>query len=244
MSSGGVGPVYKAPWSGTVPTLTEPETRDNRRVLVQRTTLNPNRTSRTMLFSSSLLQRWFFAVFLLCSPVPFAGRPVDTLSGRMRRSVTHTQLMHDKSRMLQDFRRRMFLQGILDAVHTAEILPVRGAGGSSGAGAGPPGPGLGVNPSTTGSTLQSKPPGGTKNLPVMFQEEEEEEGTHLPQETNKSYKEKVPSKRKRKGKSGRRKEAEKRKRTVRAVRQRPGEEAGSGLHLEWRPLLGLQGALQ
>uniref|UniRef100_A0A3B5LXF0 Uncharacterized protein n=1 Tax=Xiphophorus couchianus TaxID=32473 RepID=A0A3B5LXF0_9TELE len=147
-----------------------------------------------MLFSSSLLQRWFFAVFLLCSPVPFAGRPVDTLSGRMRRSVTHTQLMHDKSRMLQDFRRRMFLQGILDAVHTAEILPVRGAGGSSGAGAGPPGPGLGVNPSTTGSTLQSKPPGGTKNLPVMFQEEEEE-GTHLPQETNKSYKEKVPSKR-------------------------------------------------
>ncbi|XP_007540775.2 parathyroid hormone-like hormone a isoform X1 [Poecilia formosa] len=203
-------------------------------------------TDLTMLFSSSLLQRWFFAVFLLCSPVPFAGRPVDTLSGRMRRSVTDTQLMHDKSRMLQDFRRRMFLQGILDAVHTAEILPVRsaGAGGSSGAGAGPPGLGLGVNPSTTGSTLQSKPPGGTKNLPVMFQAEEEEEGTHLPQETNKSYKEKVPGKRKRKGKSGRRKEAEKRKRTVRAVRRRPGEEAGSGLHLEWRPLLGLQGALQ
>ncbi|XP_054876658.1 parathyroid hormone-like hormone a isoform X2 [Poeciliopsis prolifica] len=196
-----------------------------------------------MLFSSSLLQRWFFAVFLLCSPVPFAGRPVDTLSGRMRRSVTHTQLMHDKSRMLQDLRRRMFLQGILDAVHTAEILPVRSAGSSSGAGAGPPGPSLGVNPSTTGSTLQSKPPGGTKNLPVMLQEDEEE-GTHLPQETNKSYKEKLPSKRKRKGKSGRRKEAEKRKRTVRAVRRRPGEEAGSGLQLEWRPLLGLQGALQ
>ncbi|MEQ2205917.1 hypothetical protein XENOCAPTIV_018206 [Xenoophorus captivus] len=89
--------------------------------------------------------------------------------------------------MLQDFRRRIFLQGLLDAVHTAEIFPVRsvGAGGSSGAGVGLPGPGLGINPSTTGSTLQSKPPGGTKNLPITFQVEEEE-GTNLPQETNKS----------------------------------------------------------
>ncbi|KAM4712003.1 parathyroid hormone-like hormone a [Anableps anableps] len=203
-----------------------------------------------MLFSSSLLQQWLFAVFLLCSPVPYAGRPADTLSSRMRRSVTHTQLMHDRSRMLQDIRRRMFLQGLLDAVHTAEIFPVRsvGAGGSSGAGVGLPGPGLGINPSTTGSTLQSKPPGGTKNLPIIFQVEEEE-GTNLPQETNKSqaYKDstqKVPGKRKRKGKSGRRKEGEKRKRTVRSLRWRPQDEAGSGLHLEWRSLLGLQRALQ
>ncbi|MEQ2302905.1 hypothetical protein AMECASPLE_011460, partial [Ameca splendens] len=199
-------------------------------------------THRTMLFSSGLLQQCFFAVFLLCSPVPYAGRPVDTLSSRMRRSVTHTQLMHDKSRMLQDFRRRIFLQGLLDAVHTAEIFPVRsvGAGGSSGAGVGLPGPGLGINPSTTGSTLQSKPPGGTKNLPITFQVEEEE-GTNLPQETNKSqpYKDstqKVPGKRKRKGKSGRRKEGEKRKRTVRSLRGRCSEtpsdsDEGRSLHL-------------
>lgn len=197
-----------------------------------------------MLFSSSLLQRCFFAVFLLCSPVPFAGRPVDTLSSRTRRSVTHTQLMHDRSRLLQDFRRRMLVQELLDSIHTADVLQARSvaaAGGSGGGG------GWGTNPSTTGSTLQSKPPGGTKNLPIIYQLEEEEEGTNLPQETNKSqaYKDgtqKVPGKRKRKGKAGRRKEGEKRKRTVRSLRRRL--QAGSGPHLEWRSLLRLQRALQ
>ncbi|XP_015243206.1 parathyroid hormone-like hormone a [Cyprinodon tularosa] len=197
-----------------------------------------------MLFSSSLLQQCFFAVFLLCSPVPYAGRPVDT-SSRMRRSVSETQLMHDKGRMLHGFRRIVYLQDLLDALHTGDALSVRSAGVG---GSGLPGPSLGVNPSTTGSTLQSKPPGGTKNLPITFQVEEEE-GTNLPQETNKSqpYKDstqKLPGKRKRKGKSGRRKEGEKRKRTVRSIWRRLEEEAGSGLHLEWRSLLGVQRALQ
>ena len=176
--------------------------------------------------------------------------------------MTHTQLMHDKSRTLQDFRRRLWLQELLDVVHTAEVrdLPVRttGAGGSSGAGVGLPGVGLpgvglpgvglGVHLSTTGSTLHSKPPGGTKNLPVSFQLDEEE-GTNLPQETNKSqtYKDsmlKVPGKKKKKGRAGKRREGEKRKRRARSLGWRSEDEAGSGLHLEWRSLLGLQRALQ
>ncbi|KAK2859241.1 hypothetical protein Q5P01_003861 [Channa striata] len=160
-----------------------------------------------MLFSSTALQQWCFALFLLCSPVPHYGRPIDALSSRIKRSVTHAQLMHDKGRTLQEFKRRMWLQELLDEVHTAEIrdVPVRtgGAASSSGAGVGLPGVSLGINLSTTGSTLHSKPPGATKNLPVSFRLEEEE-GTNLPQETNKSqtYKDsvlKAPGKKKKKG---------------------------------------------
>uniref|UniRef100_A0A8C6UUZ5 Parathyroid hormone-like hormone a n=1 Tax=Neogobius melanostomus TaxID=47308 RepID=A0A8C6UUZ5_9GOBI len=152
-----------------------------------------------MLCSRKDLQQWCFALFLLCSPVPCAyGRPIDALSNRIKRSVTHAQLMHDKGRTLQDFKRRMWLQELLDEVHTAEI------------------PSLGINLSTTGSTLHSKPPGGTKNLPISFRLDEEE-GTNLPQETNKSqtYKDgglKATGKRKKKGRSGKRREGEKRKR--------------------------------
>lgn len=153
--------------------------------------------------------------------------------------------MHDKGRALQDFKRRMWLQELLDEVHTAEIrdLPVRttsGAGSSSGAG-------VDVNLSTTGSTLHSKPPGGTKHLPITFRLEEEE-GTNLPQETNKSqtYKDgvlKAPGKKKKKGRSGKRRDGEKRKRRARSTGWRLEDEPGSGLHLEWRSLLGLQRAL-
>lgn len=169
-----------------------------------------------------------------------------------KRSVTHAQLMHDKGRTLQDFKRRMWLQELLDEVHTAEIrdLPVRTTGGggtSSGAGVlQSAAVSLGINPSTTGSTLHSKPPGGTKNLPISFRPEEEE-GTNLPQETNKSqnYKDgvlKAPGKKKKKGRSGKRREGEKRKRRARSLGWRLEEEAGSGL--EWRrSLLGLQRAL-
>lgn len=166
--------------------------------------------------------------------------------------MTHAQLMHDKGRALQDFKRRMWLQELLDEVHTAEIrdLPVRttsGAGSSSGAGVGLPGVGLGINLSTTGSTMHSKPPGGTKNHPISFRLEEEE-GTNLPQETNKSqtYKDgmlKAPGKKKKKGRSGKRREGEKRKRRARSLGWGLEDEPGSGLHLEWRSLLGLQRAL-
>ncbi|KAG7497555.1 parathyroid hormone-related protein-like [Solea senegalensis] len=207
-----------------------------------------------MFCSRRVLQRWSFALFLLCSPAPLFGRPMDALSSRIKRSVTHAQLMHDKGRMLQDFKRRMWLQELLEEVHTPEIrdLPIRttgavggGGGGSSttGAGVGLPG----VSLSTTGSTLHSKPPGGTKNLPISFRLEEEE-GTNLPQETNKSqtYKDgvlKAPGKKKKKGRSGKRREGEKRKRRARSLGWRLDEDPGSGLHLEWRSLLGLQRAL-
>lgn len=154
--------------------------------------------------------------------------------------------MHDKGRTLQDFKRRMWLQELLDEVHTAEIrdLPFRttsGAGSSSSVGL------PGIHLSTTGSTLHSKPPGGTKNLPINFRLEEEE-GTNLPQETNKSqtYKDgvlKAPGKKKKKGRSGKRREGEKRKRRVRSLGRRLQDKPGSGLHLEWTSLLGLRRAL-
>ncbi|XP_028426945.1 parathyroid hormone-like hormone a [Perca fluviatilis] len=207
-----------------------------------------------MFCSRRVLQQWCFALFLLCSPVPHYGRPIDALSNRIKRSVTHAQLMHDKGRTLQDFKRRMWLQELLDEVHTAEIrdLPaqsaaVGGGGGSSGAGTGVGLPAGGINLSTTGSTLHSKPPGGTKNLPVSFRPEEEE-GTNLPQETNKSqtYKDgalKAPGKKKKKGRAGKRREGEKRKRRARSLAWRLDDEAGSGLRLEWRSLLGLRRAL-
>nr|XP_020469203.1 parathyroid hormone-related protein-like isoform X2 [Monopterus albus]XP_020469204.1 parathyroid hormone-related protein-like isoform X2 [Monopterus albus] len=205
-----------------------------------------------MLCSRRILQQWCLALFLLCSPVPHYGRPIDALSSRIKRSVTHAQLMHDKGRTLQDFKRRMWLQELLDEVHTAEIrdFPVRttsGGGSSSGAGVGLSGVGLGNNLSTTGSTQHSKPPGGSKDLPITFRVEEEE-GTNLPQETNKSETYngsvlKAPGKKKKKGRGGKRREGEKRKRRVRSLERRLEDELGSGLPLEWRSLLGLQRAL-
>ncbi|KAM6985237.1 parathyroid hormone-like hormone a [Aplochiton taeniatus] len=200
-----------------------------------------------MFCSRRVLQQWCFAVFLLCSPVPHYGRPIDALSNRMKRSVTHAQLMHDKGRTLQDYKRRMWLQELLDEVHTAEIrdLPIR-TGLSSGAGVGLPGVGVSLSLGTTTGTIHPKPPGGTKNLPITFRLEEEE-GTNLPQETNKSqtYKDgvKAAGKRKKKGRSGKRREGEKKKRRARSLGWALQEEPGSGYHLEWRPFFGLQGAL-
>ncbi|XP_041935401.1 parathyroid hormone-like hormone a [Alosa pseudoharengus] len=209
-----------------------------------------------MFCSRRLLQQWCLAVFLLCSPVPHYGRPIDALSNRMKRSVTHAQLMHDKGRTLQDYKRRMWLQELLDVVHTAETrdLPVR-PGVSSGAGVGGLGVGgsvsvgMGMGMATGGSSLHPKPAGGTKNLPISFPMEDEE-GTNLPQETNKSqtYKDaaqKVAGKRKKKkeGRSGKRREGEKRKRRARSLAWARAQEPGSGYHLEWRPYFDLQGAL-
>lgn len=162
-----------------------------------------------------------------------------------KRSVTHAQLMHDKGRALQDFKRRMWLQELLDEVHTAEIreLAVRTTSGGEGGGS---------STSTTGSTLHSKPPGGTKNLPMGFggtdeREVEEAEESNLPQETHKSqsFREEVRAagKRRKKSRSGRRREGDKRRRRARSLTWSLGDEPGSGLRLEWRSLLGLQRAL-
>ncbi|XP_054625070.1 parathyroid hormone-like hormone a [Dunckerocampus dactyliophorus] len=169
-----------------------------------------------MMCSSTALQGFFMALFLLCSPVPHHGRPVDGLSTRMRRSVTHAQLMHDKGRTLQDFKRRMWLQELLDEVHTAEIRDL------------PPD----LDP---GAPVHSKPPGATKNLPLGVERAEEEEGgggTNLPQETYKDGALKAPGKRKKKGRSGKRRDGENRKRRARSL-----HEAGSGLPLACWSLL-------
>ncbi|XP_051974345.1 parathyroid hormone-related protein-like [Xyrauchen texanus] len=206
-----------------------------------------------MLCSGRVLQQWFFTLFLLCSPVPHHGRPVDALSSRMKRSVTHAQLMHDKGRTLQELKRRMWLQELLHEVHTAEIREAQQQAtiGSSGGGGGgltvavPMGIGMGVAMGT--GNVNPKPAGGTKNLPINFRLEDEE-GTNLPQETNKSqtYKEstlKAIGKRKKKGRTGKRREGEKRKRRARSLVRSPLEEFGSGFHLEWRSYLGQQVAL-
>ncbi|KAL2102888.1 hypothetical protein ACEWY4_002056 [Coilia grayii] len=238
-----------------------------------RTDVASEETSSKMFCSRRLLQQWCLAVFLLCSPVPHHGRPIDALSNRMKRSVTHAQLMHDKGRTLQDYKRRMWLQELLDVVHTAETRDLprtsisSGAGvglgvggssssGSSSSGVGGVGMGMGVGVGvslatsgggTGGSTLHPKPAGGTKNLPISFRLEDEE-GTNLPQETNKSqtYKDtalKAAGKKKKKGRSGKRREGEKRKRRARSLAWARADEPGSGYHLEWRPYFGLQGAL-
>lgn len=176
--------------------------------------------------------------------------------------MTHAQLMHDKGRTLQDYKRRMWLQELLDVVHTADTrdVPVRTGVSSSGAGVGlgvgggvggggGVSVGMGMGLATGSSSLHPKPAGGTKNLPISFPLEEEE-GTNLPQETNKSqtYKDvtiRVGGKKKKRkeGRSGKRREGEKRKRRARSLVWARAEEPGSGYHLEWRPYFDLQGAL-
>ena len=145
--------------------------------------------------------------------------------------MSHTQLMHDKGRSLQEFKRRMWLQELLDEVHTADasIPPFQGSpnsgpgGGSAGGGGGGPAGGGGGGGGGGVGAVHQKPPGGTKNLPVRFRTLDPEGDANLPQETNKvlAYKDqplKTATKRKKKVRLGRRKESEKkRKRARRAV---------------------------
>uniref|UniRef100_A0A4W4DQB9 Parathyroid hormone-like hormone a n=2 Tax=Electrophorus electricus TaxID=8005 RepID=A0A4W4DQB9_ELEEL len=199
-----------------------------------------------MLYSWRVLQHWCLAVFLLCSPVPHYGRPIDALSNRIKRSVTHAQLMHDKGRTLQEFKRRLWLQELLHEVHTADIREVQQRGGVSGGGGGmvgiPVGVGLSLGDSMGPGTAHPKPAGGTKNLPLSFGPEDEE-GTNLPQETNKSqtFRDsalKAGGKKKKKGRAGKRREGEKRKRRARSLGWVPAAgEVGSGFHLEGRTWL-------
>ncbi|XP_068595763.1 parathyroid hormone-related protein-like [Brachionichthys hirsutus] len=159
-----------------------------------------------------MLQQWSLAVFLLCSPVTLYGKPVDALSSRSRRSVSHAQLMHDKGRSLQEFKRRMWLHELLEEVHTAGERA-------------PPLQSRVPTQTFSGSALHEKPPGATKNLPDRFGLDGE--GPNLPQETNKAmaYKDqqlKVAIKRKKKARLGRRRENDKKRRRARSVaRQEP-----------------------
>lgn len=128
-----------------------------------------------------------------------------------RRSVSHAQLMHDKGRSLQEFRRRMWLHELLEEVHTAneETPPVQSRTGTQ---------------TFSGNSLHEKPPGATKNLPDKFILERE--GTNLPQETNKAlaYKDqplKLATKRKKKARLGRHRDADKKRRRARSVPKEP-----------------------
>ncbi|KAM4573079.1 parathyroid hormone-related protein-like [Odontesthes bonariensis] len=143
-----------------------------------------------------LLHQWSLAVLLLCSPVSHDGRPVDALINRTRRSVSHAQLMHDKSRSIHEFRRRMLLQELLVEVHTADERA-------------PPMQSRTSSQAYSGNVLRQKPPGATKDLPERVKQDGE--GPNLPQETNKAvaYKDqplKVATKRKKKVRLGRRNE--------------------------------------
>ncbi|KAM9496290.1 parathyroid hormone-like hormone a [Clarias gariepinus] len=188
-----------------------------------------------MLCSRRILQQWCLAVFLLCSPVPHYGRPIDALSNRMKRSVTHAQLMHDKGQTLHDFKRRMWLHELLLDVHTAELRDVQQRGGSGAISVGVP-IGVGMGISMSPGTANPKHTGGTKNLPISFGAEDEE-GTNLPQETNKSqiYKDGAPKagmKKKKKGKTGKRRDGEKRKRRTRSLDRPEVIDPDTGFHLE------------
>ncbi|XP_013872573.1 parathyroid hormone-like hormone b [Austrofundulus limnaeus] len=157
--------------------------------------------------SLNLLYQWILAVFLLCFPIALEKRPVDALINRTRRSVSHTQLMHDKSRSMQEFRRRMWLQELLKQVHTADK---------------PAPPVQSKTPSQTFSvkTQLQKPSEATKDLPEKFSADGD--GPNLPQETNKvmAFKDqplKVATKRKKKVRLGRRRDSEKKRRRARSA---------------------------
>nr|XP_020480305.1 parathyroid hormone-related protein-like [Monopterus albus] len=154
-----------------------------------------------------MLHQWSLTVFLLCSPVTLDGRPDDVPSSRMRRSVSHAQLMHDKGRSQQEFKRRLWLQQLLEEVHTADERT-------------PPVESRTPSQTFSGNALYQKPPGATKNLPDRLQLDEE--GPNLPQETNKAlaYQDqplKLATKRKKKVRSGRRRENDKKRRRARSV---------------------------
>uniref|UniRef100_A0A3Q3DLI0 Parathyroid hormone-like hormone b n=1 Tax=Hippocampus comes TaxID=109280 RepID=A0A3Q3DLI0_HIPCM len=148
----------------------------------------------------------FSFVFLIPLVLP-RSRPTRPSAGR-RRSVSHAQLMHDKGRSMQELKRRLWLQELLEEVHTAEerAPPAHGGGGAS--------------PDFSGNDLRQKPPEATKDLPHRFGPERE--GPVLPQETHKAsaYKDqplKVATKRKKKARLGRRREGDKKRRRTRSV---------------------------
>lgn len=121
--------------------------------------------------------------------------------------MSHAQLMHDKGRSLQEFKRRMWLQELLEEVHTADDQAPSVQSKTS-------------SQTYSGNALHPKPPGAAKNLPGRFKLDRE--GPNLPQETNKSlaYKDqplKVATKRKKKVRLGRRRESDKRRRRARSA---------------------------
>lgn len=123
--------------------------------------------------------------------------------------MSHAQLMHDKGRSLQEFKRRTWLQELLEEVHTADEQTQSAQSRT---------------PSQTfsGNALHQKPPGATKNLPDRYGLDSG--GPNLPQETNKAlaYKDqplKVATKRKKKVRLGRRRESDRKRRRTRSTKR-------------------------
>ncbi|KAM4678442.1 parathyroid hormone-related protein isoform 1-T3 [Discoglossus pictus] len=159
----------------------------------------------------TLLPHCSLAVFILSCSLPAQGRPAQGLNGRVRRAVSEHQLLHDKGRSLQELRRRIFLQNLIEGVNTAEIRAV---------------PDESLRPAPSAKNFNN----------VRLVGEVEGVTGHLTQETHKSviYKEtppKVPGKKK-KGKPGKRKEQDRRKRRERSALESLQDPPGSALWWE------------
>ncbi|KAM9311055.1 parathyroid hormone-related protein [Gastrophryne carolinensis] len=165
----------------------------------------------------SLLPHCSLAVFILSCTFPAQGRPTHGLNGRVRRAVSEHQLLHDKGRSLQELRRRIFLQNLIEGVNTAEIRSV--------------------------PDELPRPIPSVKNFNTLrvVGEEEGVITTQLTQETHKSqsFKDptpKIPGKKK-KTKLGKRKEQDKRKRKERAALESLQDPPGSE---DWWEELGIR----
>uniref|UniRef100_A0A8C6T224 Parathyroid hormone-like hormone b n=1 Tax=Neogobius melanostomus TaxID=47308 RepID=A0A8C6T224_9GOBI len=161
------------------------------------------------------LHQWSLALFLLFLQYDFSSLSV----WYRRRSVSHAQLMHDKGRSLQELKRRLWIQDLLEKVHTASESDSHLSRTSSQV--------------YSGSAVPQKPQGATKELPERYGED----SRVLPQETNKAvaYKDqslKMVIKRKKKVRLGRRRESDKKRRKTRSNYLRFSGIPGAGKKLE------------
>ncbi|KAK7891888.1 hypothetical protein WMY93_023851 [Mugilogobius chulae] len=159
-----------------------------------------------MLCILNKLHHWSLALLLLLAPLSLYGRPFDAYRNRMRRSVSHAQLMHDKGRSLQELKRRLWIQDLFEKVHTAGVESDPHISRTS-------------SQTYSGSSVSQKPQGATKD----FSERYGLDSPVLPQETNKAvaYKDqtlKLAIKKKKKARLGRRRENDKKRRKTRSVR--------------------------
>ncbi|KAI4872155.1 hypothetical protein NFI96_030985 [Prochilodus magdalenae] len=151
-----------------------------------------------VLWISMMLRQWSFAVLLLSIPLPVQGRPIHALSNRLRRSVSHAQLMHDRGRYLQDRKRRLWLQELFNQVHTANVWDT------------PSNSNIRLQ-TVTWSAHGSKPVSSTKDFPLDFEHESTGTSDTLPQETNKEQPLQAAAKRKKRVCVGKWREGNKRR---------------------------------
>ncbi|XP_066522957.1 parathyroid hormone-like hormone b [Hoplias malabaricus] len=134
------------------------------------------------VWMSMMLRQWSFAVLLLSIPLPVQGRPTQALSSRLRRSVSHAQLMHDRGRHLQDRKRRLWLQELFKQVHTASVWDTPSHSDVLSAG--------------SWGSHSPKPASSTKDIPLDVELKSTGSSDTLPQETNKEQPLQAAAKRK------------------------------------------------